>query len=252
MCWRRDRQRSTTGSWRAVRCAIRFDGGSTSIEAAGTGGTNDIAVGGAPKTDIGAGGVGGVANVDPTAGESSGGALACPPRLIAEWNTHYEATACPGTAPGLQDARVHPHGRMPRHGSQTHHDADQLSDFGATDPTPYCKAPCTAPDDWFFRNLKLQSSIGATLMGPMDTPVQQTSNDLGAHHVLGLVLLEGWGVEVAHPYDGYRCYLHLSLGRDSLRGIAPRRRFRDGNIPYIVVNNVSPDKMITVKRTCAP
>jgi len=34
-------------------------------------GTNDIAVGGAPN-DIGAGGVGGVANVGPNAGESSG------------------------------------------------------------------------------------------------------------------------------------------------------------------------------------
>ncbi len=53
-------------------------------------------------------------------------------------------------------------------------------DFDNTDPASqsgYCKAPCSAPSDWNFQNLTVESQDnGSTLMGPLASPKQGASN----------------------------------------------------------------------------
>ncbi|MFZ2804046.1 MAG: hypothetical protein WA001_02375, partial [Patescibacteria group bacterium] len=42
-----------------------------------------------------------------------------------------------------------------------------LSNGDPTDPTPFCSAPCAAPSDWNFGNVKvMQHGVGNTVMGP--------------------------------------------------------------------------------------
>ncbi|HWR00166.1 MAG TPA: putative metal-binding motif-containing protein [Candidatus Methylomirabilis sp.] len=173
----------------------------------------------------------------------------CQPRLVAKLNQHFDTTVCPGDVAiqtlmftftaECQDMEV---------------DRIMLQlvsqDFAATDSTPFCAAPCTSPGDWYFRNLKLTKSTGAGLMGPIDTPSQHTSNDL-AHLTFSdsftlkageskLLILQ---MDVATTFTAslaetrYQAYL---LGVD----------VGDGNIPYVVENNVDPTKAVKVKQAC--
>lgn len=56
-------------------------------------------------------------------------------------------------------------------------------DFSDEDSTPYCAAPCTDPEDWNFRNLKMVRKDGTivdgtVVMGPIETPKPMTKNSL--------------------------------------------------------------------------
>ncbi|OGL79241.1 hypothetical protein A3E39_00475 [Candidatus Uhrbacteria bacterium RIFCSPHIGHO2_12_FULL_60_25] len=173
----------------------------------------------------------------------------CQPRLIAKLNQHFDTTVCPGDVAiqtlmftltaECQDMVVDR--IMLKLASQ---------DFAATDSTPFCAAPCTSPGDWYFRNLKLTTSTGVVLMGPIDTPSQHTSNDLAhltfsdsftlkAGEFILLILQMDVSESFTSSLAETRYQAHL-LGVD----------VGDGNTPYVVENNVDPTKAVKVKQVC--
>lgn len=221
-----------------LSCAVDADGGS-----GGTGGS--VATGGsAGQPD--AGGEAGSSGEDVGTNSDAG----CEPRLVATWNAHNETTACPGDS-ALQTLSFTLKAECQDMEMKLITLQLFAPDFAPTDSTPFCKAPCTSPDDWYFRNLKLVTSTGAVVMGPLDTPSQAASSAQAYLMFSDAFTLKAGESKLLTLQMDVAATYTSALTETRYQAFLNGVNFGDGNIPYVVENNVDPNATIKVKKSCS-
>lgn len=231
-------------------------GSSGSPGAGGTAGSGTAGMAGAagsPDSDAGDAGTDALPEQD--SGSDAGDADAgCEPRLVATWNTHYESTACPGDV-AIQTLAFTLTAEC--HDMKVHQIALDLStpDYANTDSTPFCKAPCASPDDWYFRNIMITSSTGVIIMYPIATPKQGASNQMARVEFTDDSFYMGAGeskllILQMDVSDSFTSTLAETRYHANLLGVGVD--VGNGDIPIVVQNTVDPNAYVKVKNSCEP